>query len=108
MNTRLTIGQEFECVGCGTRATYKGRCVESFHSVTPDGVLHFCTRRCFFECMARGGQLIDGREILALDGLTPTETIAELFRRHAIALDPNSPAPRLIEAVSQIQFAPGA
>jgi hypothetical protein len=37
-----------------------------------------------------------------------TETIRELFRRHRIALDPNAPTPRLIEAVSEIQFAPGA
>ena len=48
--------------------------------------------------------LIDGRVAMVLDGLTPVETLRELFRRHAIAMDPSAPASLLVEAISQIDF----
>ena len=104
MKPPLAIGQTFTCDGCGSRRAYKGHCIESVHPLSAVGFLHFCCRRCYFVCLARGGELLGGRRILVLDGSTPTEILAELFRRRHIDLDPSAPPSRLIEAISQIEF----
>ena len=46
MIPRLRIGEEFECVGCGIRSRYEGRCIRSVHVFAGDGFLNFCKRRC--------------------------------------------------------------
>lgn len=102
MNIELPVGSSFICDACGVTSTYRGRCVESLHVFVIDALVSFCSRRCYFVCLAGGGRLRDGRTILVIDGRTPAEEIAELCRRRGI--DAALPAPRMIDAIQQIEF----
>jgi hypothetical protein len=72
------IGAPVMCHSCGRVFVYRGKCVRSIHAHE----LHFCTRRCMFNCFACGGTLVDGRVVLLVWGQTPAELLAELYRRN--------------------------